>query len=159
MNIILVPATQEDYLWFVEVFKEVEEFHRLQAPWKFKQPEPELFTKEYYMSIITSADSKLLLAKDGERVVWCALAFIKKASDIPVLKPRIWVDIDTIVVQETYKKKWIGKILLQKVEDRAKENAISDIELNVRDFNQWAIKFYEKSWFTTYSHKMRKIIQ
>jgi len=69
MNIIITPATQEDYDGFVEVFKEVEEFHRLQVPWKFKKPEPELFAKDYYTEIITNPNSKILLAKDGEYVV------------------------------------------------------------------------------------------
>lgn len=155
---IITSATQEDYLWFVEVFKEVEEFHRLQAEWKFKKPELELFAKEYYTDIITGTDSKLLLAKDGDHVAWFILAFKKKASPIPVLQQREWIDIDNLVVQEEYKKQWIGKLLLQKIEDWAKENKIKDLQLHVWWFNEWAIKFYEKSWYAIISHNMRKVI-
>jgi hypothetical protein len=48
--------------------------------------------------------------------------------------------------------------LLQKIEDWAKEIKVTDIELHVWWFNEWAIKFYEKSWYTIISHNMRKVI-
>lgn len=158
MSVIITPATQKDYFWFVEIFKEVEEFHRLQAPWKFQKPEPELFAKSYYDDIITHWDSRLLLAKDGEHVVWFIMAFKRISNPIPVLQPRVLIEIDNLMIQDEYKKKGIGKLLLQKIEDWAKEIKVTDIELHVWWFNEWAIKFYEKSWYTIISHNMRKVI-
>jgi len=45
---------------------------------------------------------------------------------------------------------------MEKVEYRAREEGIADIELNVRTFNKCAIGFYEKFGFSPFSQKMRK---
>jgi ribosomal protein S18 acetylase RimI-like enzyme len=52
----------------------------------------------------------------------------------------------------------IGKILVQKELDTAKELAIDRIELHVWLQNNSALKFYKKLGFQTYNQKMALII-
>lgn len=37
MTVKFIEAKKEDYTGFVEVFKEIEELHRLNVTWKFKE--------------------------------------------------------------------------------------------------------------------------
>ena len=53
---------------------------------------------------------------------------------------------DNLAVLEEYKWKWVWKILQEEIESWAKNESISDLELNVWDFNRSAIGFYEKNW-------------
>ena len=53
----------------------------------------------------------------------------------------VW--IDEICIDEKYRRKGIGKLLIQEVEKQAKENKCNQIELNCWECNENAIKFYE----------------
>jgi GNAT superfamily N-acetyltransferase len=59
------------------------------------------------------------------------MAFKRISNPIPVLQPRVLIEIDNLMIQDEYKKKGIGKLLLQKIEDWAKEIKVTDIELHV----------------------------
>lgn len=159
MPISVTQADNNDYLWFVEVFKEAEEFHRVNAPWKFTKPEPELFSKNYFEELISAPDYKFSLAKEDGKIVWFIIAFIRKTSPIPLFKKRDWIEVDNLVVKNEYRKQWIGNLLIHEIENRARTCDIADIELNVWDFNKWAIAFYEKWGYEIYSHRMRKTIK
>ncbi|PGA41408.1 GNAT family N-acetyltransferase, partial [Bacillus toyonensis] len=52
----------------------------------------------------------------------------------------------------------IGKILVQKSFDYAKEIQATSVELNVLEFNKKAIRFYEKLGFKTQSQQMEFVL-
>ena len=51
--------------------------------------------------------------------------------------------IDEICIDEKYRRKGIGKLLIQEVKKEAKENNCNKIELNCWEFNESAMRFYE----------------
>lgn len=53
-------------------------------------------------------------------------------------------DILDIVVAEKYRNAGIGQVLHQKVVEKARENGIHRLELEVFDFNVGAMRFYKK---------------
>ena len=78
--------------------------------------------------------------------------FIAQTNDLPIgyisVKNMIdHIDIISIAVEEKYRKKRIGTILLNRVFVLAKELNISSIYLEVRVSNKSAINFYEKNGF------------
>lgn len=159
MNILITPAKIDDYLGFLDIFQEAEEFHRLQAPWKFKKPEPELFSRAYFEEKLSDPITKFLVAKNDDETIWFILAFKRETKNIPVMQDRTWIEIDNLAVKTVFRRQWIGDLLLSKIEDRAKSSHISDIEFNVWGFNVWARNFYEKCWYEVYSHRMKKTIK
>jgi len=157
MIIKVSQAKKEDYNGFIEVFKEVEELHRLNASWKFKKPEP-IFSEEYYEKLINDENCMFFLAKDENEIVGYSIAYKKEVSDIPVLKNRKWIHIDDLSVKSNQRKKGIGSIIMEEIENWAKKNNINEIELNVWLFNTNAINFYEKKGYEAFSQRMRKTI-
>ena len=140
----VVNAKKEDYDNFLDVFKELEEYHRLKAPWKFKKPEGELFPKDYFQELIYNKDALFILAKSNNETIGFLVAFKEKSSNRSMLQPRRWIHIDDLSIKNNYKKKGIGTLLMSKAEEFARKNKINEIELNVWCFNGGAIKFYEK---------------
>lgn len=59
----------------------------------------------------------------------------------------IW--IDEIYIDENYRKKGIGRFLIEEVKRRAKQINCNQIELNCWEFNENAMEFYKKIGFKT----------
>jgi diamine N-acetyltransferase len=157
MTIKVVQAKKEDYIGFIEVFKEVEELHRLNASWNFKKPDP-IFSEEYYEKLINDENCMFFLAKEENEIVGYSIAYKKEASAIPILKNRKWIHIDDLSVKSNQRKKGIGSMIMEEIEKYAKKNNINQIELNVWLFNTNAIDFYEKKGYEAFSQRMKKTI-
>ena len=64
------------------------------------------------------------------------------------------IEIDEMCINEQFRKKGIGKKLFEDVKNYAKEINANYIELMVWDFNQSAMKFYEKMGMKTRIKRM-----
>jgi ribosomal protein S18 acetylase RimI-like enzyme len=106
--------------------------------------------------LIQDQTTKIFMAKDWEQNIGLILAFKKQAPQKPVLKKREYIEVDTLCISPSHRKQWIGKLLLDEVEKRAKEDNIDDIQLTVWNFNQGAKDFYEKNGYLTVNGLMRK---
>jgi GNAT superfamily N-acetyltransferase len=56
-----------------------------------------------------------------------------------------------MLIEESYRKKGIGKMLINNFIKWVKENKINRIKVSVYDKNTNAIEFYKKTGFTNYS--------
>jgi ribosomal protein S18 acetylase RimI-like enzyme len=155
----IVNATIEDYDNFLGVFKEIEEYHRVNAPWKFQKPEPELFPRDYFHKVIADEKGIFFLAKDNAEIIGYLIAYKEKSPDRSMLKPRKYIHVDDLSVRSDYRKKGIGTLLMDKLEELAKKNKIYEMELNVWCFNKGAIKFYENKGYGAFTQKMRKVLK
>lgn len=158
MEISIIEAQENHYVGFLEVFKELEEFHRINAEWHFKKPDLALFDETHFLKLINDQNCFFFLALNNSQIVWYVIAHKRDAANIPVLKERARLYIEDIVVKKSHRENWIGSLLLNKIELLAKENDLHEIELNVRMFNKDAIEFYEHKWYEPYSQRMRKVI-
>ncbi len=160
MKIKIVEAKKEDYSDFMKIFNEIEKLHRLGASWNFKKPKSENFFKNYYNKLIKDKNCKFLLAKEDKSLVGYVIADKKEVTEkSSLMKARKWIWINDLVVKNGKKRKGIGSLLMEKIEDWAKENDIKEFELNVWTFNVNAINFYEKRGYKIFSQKMRKVIK
>ncbi|MDZ7798247.1 MAG: GNAT family N-acetyltransferase [Patescibacteria group bacterium] len=155
----IIYATIEDYDDFLDVFKEIEEYHRVNASWKFQKPKPELFPRDYFHKVIEDENGIFFLAKDNTKIVGYLTAFEEKSPDRSMLKLRKYIQIDDLSVRSDYRKKGIGTLLMDKLEELAKKNKIYEVELNVWCFNKGAIKFYENKGYESFTQKMRKVLK
>ena len=94
-------------------------------------------------------DFAVLVAEDQEEKVH-GYAFCKvKCFETSVVQPYKSLYIDDICVDENSRGMHIGTILFDAVKDLAKELDCDNIELNVWEFNESAMRFYEKMGMTT----------
>jgi|LSQX01.3.fsa_nt_gb ribosomal protein S18 acetylase RimI-like enzyme len=66
--------------------------------------------------------------------------------------------INHLVVDEGFRRRGIGRLLLQAVRDYAIKRQVEEVELMVSKVNQAAIGFYEKNGFETSRYLMNMIV-
>ena len=136
-------ALPEDYENLLPLFEEVDAHHRVHLPLLFKEPGIQARDRAYYQSVLDSKDYHVLVGELDGTLVGLVVVIIKDTPDIPILVPRRFAVIDTIVVCKDLRQKGIGKQLMQAVCDHARKQGATSVELNVFAFNQDAQLFYE----------------
>jgi ribosomal protein S18 acetylase RimI-like enzyme len=83
---------------------------------------------------------------------------LRDASPIPVLVPRRFAIVDSLAVRAAFRRRGVGQKLMAAVEEWAADRGVSDIELNVFEFNGAAIAFYERLGYATRSRRMARTL-
>ena len=91
-------------------------------------------------------------------IIGIILGEVLESADIPLFKKRRVLYIDDIVVSKDYRKKAIGTKLYTEVKNKAIDDKIDSIELNVWAFNEDAINFYKKLGLKEKNIKMEEIL-
>lgn len=78
----------------------------------------------------------------------------EEVHDGVIFRYKRFYEILDIVVAEKYRNAGVGKILHDEVVERAKENDIHRLELEVFDFNHNAMRFYKKLQYKEVSRVM-----
>jgi len=156
MEISVRKATAEDYNSLCELFNEIDALHRDNLPHIFQKPNGAAREKDYYLGLIADEHVALLVAEAGENLVGFVHAIVRDTPAMPVFVPRHYAIVDGIVVKSGFQKHGIGKVLMDKMQEWAVARGAASIELNVYEFNETAISFYERLGYHTVSRKMSK---
>ena len=95
--------------------------------------------------------------KDG---VICGLAILHHVTrpENPFMLERDYLDIDEFGVDEAYRRQGVAAALIAFVREYAAQKGIRRIELNMWEFNESALAFYEAAGFTTYRRYMEMFL-
>jgi ribosomal protein S18 acetylase RimI-like enzyme len=156
MKINIRNATADDYKGLCELFDEIDAFHRNVLPHIFQKPSGPVREQDYYLGLIADENVGLFIAETDERLVGFVHAIVGDTPAIPVFIPRHYATIDSIVVKSGFMHHGIGKILMDKAQAWAIGKGATSIELNVHEFNEAAISFYENLGYKTFSRRMVK---
>lgn len=101
----------------------------------------------------------MFVALAPDRIIGFVTAKLADTSAVSFLMPRRICRVGTIVVAQTHKRLGVGKNLLRHVEEWATTNAADEIRLEVFEFNDEAISFYEAQEFEPQSRIMAKTLR
>lgn len=154
MNISLQMATIEDY---AEIEKLAQMVHKEHVHYRsdiYKNSDA-IFTYDRYKQAIK--DHYILTAKADDNI--CGyLYFYEKLVNIPILRERRVLYIDTIIVDVHNREHGIGSLLLDSVIEYAKEHKYQSLELSVLAQNTNAMNFYDRKGFKNKSVYMELVI-
>jgi ribosomal protein S18 acetylase RimI-like enzyme len=156
MEISVRKATADDYNTICELFDEIDALHRDNLPNIFQKPSGSAREQEYYSGLIADENVGLFVAEAGEKLVGFVHTIIRDTPAFPVFVPRRYAIVDSIVVKSGFQNRGIGRILMDKMQAWAIAKGATSIELNVYEFNETAICFYERLGYKTFSRRMRK---
>ena len=156
MDLNVRPATVDDYNTVCALFDEVDRLHREHLPHIFRQPEEAAREKDYYLGLIADENVALLVADVDGSPVGFGHAILRDAPGMPIFVPRRYAAIDSLVVKSGFRNRGIGRALVDRVQEWALAKGAGSIELNVYEFNETAISFYEGLGYRTLSRKMSK---
>jgi len=152
----LREATMADYLALNDLFAELDEYHRVQFPTILKKPEGPMREPDYIADLIEDDDVLLLLALIDNMAVGLAHVSIQHSKPIPIVVPRRYAYLESIVVSRDFRRKGIGRELLRYVEKWVKSKGVSKVQLGVWVFNEAAVVFYENSGYEVFNKRMWK---
>jgi diamine N-acetyltransferase len=155
-SMYLRPADALDYLPLLELFDEIDELHRIQLPHLFQNPGGPAREQEYFQGILNDGNAAIFVIERDTELVGFVHVFIKDTPPIPIMVPRRYGVIDTLMVRSGYKHQGLGRLLVKRAEDWSKAKGVSSVVLSVYEFNQSAITFYEKAGYQTLSRRMSK---
>ncbi len=159
MKIGIRKATAADYSSVCELFDEMDALHRDHLPHIFQQPNGAAREEDYYLGLIADANVALLVAEVGGNVVGLVHAIVRDPPAIPVFVPRRYAVVDAIVVGSGFQNQGIGRRLMEAARVWAIAKGATSIQLNVYEFNQAAISFYEGLGYQTLSRKMSRELE
>lgn len=154
MDIKIRKAKITDFQQMLEIYKELDEMHRIEHPELFIEPEGEARPLEYIQKQIGDEDKYLVVAETANQIVGFAECVVMESSSFPVIKKRKWVELNSLVVMKGWQGKGIGKMLLESVVTWSSEKKISRVELKVFTFNSDAERFYVNAGFKNLYSRM-----
>ncbi len=74
------------------------------------------------------------------------------------MKERDFLDVDEFCVDKEFRRQGIASELMSFIKTYAREQGFHRIELNMWEFNQGALAFYEAAGFETYRRYMEMFV-
>jgi diamine N-acetyltransferase len=131
-----------------------EEFHRSALPHIFREPAELLPSRSFYAALVNGPDSALFVAEEGDELIGFVTVREERAPDDPLLAPRRFAMVDMLAVGSDRRRRGIGRALMEATHRWAENRGLEELELNVWEFNQRAIAFYEALGYDTLSRHM-----
>lgn len=133
--------------------KQVNDLHVKNKPEVFKAGFPDAL-RNYVYDIFRDPRKRIVIyEKDGTLCGFAILNHITK-PETPYMMERDYLDIDEFCVDEAYRRLGIGAELIGFIRDYAKSAGFDRVELNMWEFNEDALRFYEAVGFSTYRRYM-----
>lgn len=149
-------ATPKDYIPLCELFDEIDALHRDKLPGMFQKTDGPVRERAYYLSIVADENIGFFIAEAGPGLVGFVHTIFRDAPTFPVFVPRKIAVVDSLVVKAGFRQQGLGEMLMDKAQEWAIAKGATSMELNVYEFNQTAISFYERLGYQTYSRRMQK---
>ncbi len=159
-NLEIREALPSDFDGAEKILFDIATLHHKGAPYLFKKPiKNDPLIKEDFLNIIKDNASKYFVAIFDNQIVGLVLIRTKERRKAEHIVPGKFAYLAELGVKKELQNKGIGKILANKALMWAKSQDLQEITLNVRSFNNEAIKFYKHLGFKVESYKMNKWVK
>ena len=136
--------------------KQVNDLHVLGEPTVFKGFSKEL--EEHIKNFVNDKTRSFLVYEENNKILAYAMIEFVVKPETSYRYEQKYLEVQELGTLEGFKGKGYGKLVMQKVEEIAKQNNFNQIQLNMWTFNDKVLKFYEKIGFENYRKYLRKNI-
>ena len=158
MSITVRRAESGDNDQIIKLLLQIADFHHKGRPDIFKEGSKK-YNKDEFAAILEDENRPVFVAVDeSNNVFGYCFCMINKYTAHAVFTEHSTLYIDDFCVDETCRGQGIGKKIFAEVLAYAKQIGVYNIDLNVWEFNESAIGFYESCGFMPKSRKMEMIL-
>jgi ribosomal protein S18 acetylase RimI-like enzyme len=154
MQISVRQATADDAALLAELCQAVQEIHVAAHPNIFKPlraDDPELI--EFYVSRLADGNIIYIAEVDSAGVGYILCQLVTRPENVfSYGQSRLY--IDQMSVNAAYRSKGVGKRLMEKAFELAREHDVQVVTLSVWAFNEQAQRFYAANGFENAHHTM-----
>ena len=155
---MIVRFAKENELGRVnELRKQVNDIHVEGKPEVFKPGFGEEL-RDFVNVIWNDPEQEIVVAEDDGVICGFAVLHHINKPENPFMKERDFIDIDEFCVDKDHRRKGAASAMVSFIKEFAKEKGFSRIELNMWEFNQDALAFYEAAGFKTFRRYMEMMI-
>lgn len=140
-----------------ELRKQVNDIHVEGKPDVFK-PGFGQELRDFIKVIWNDPEQQIVVAEDDGVICGFAVLHHINKPENPFMKERDFIDIDEFCVDKDHRRKGAASEMVSLIKEYAKEKGFSRIELNMWEFNQNALAFYEAAGFKTFRRYMEMMI-
>ena len=140
-----------------ELRKQVNDIHVEGKPDVFK-PGFGQELRDFVKVIWNDPEQQIVVAEDDGVICGFAVLHHINKPENPFMKERDFIDIDEFCVDKDHRRKGAASAMVSFIKEFAKEKGFSRIELNMWEFNQNALAFYEAAGFKTFRRYMEMMI-
>ena len=156
MKLSIREAVVSDYDDLCALFDEGDALHRENLPRIFQKPRGAVRGRDYVLGLIADEAVGFFVAQVRDRLVGLICVMIRESLEVPIFVRRRYTVVNDVVVKEEFRRAGIGRALMEKAHEWAVAEGADSIELNVWEFNQGAIEFYQTLGYETTCRKMSK---
>ena len=146
-------AAEADLKRVNELRAQVSELHAAARPDIFRPGFPQFLADHLHTIHADESRHVLVAEQDGTIIAFACLAEIEMPEK-PHKPARRFMEIDEIGVDEICRGQGVGHAFFAGIRDFAKQQGFDRIELNMWEFNEGALRFYESLDFRTYRRYM-----
>ena len=140
-----------------ELRRQVNDLHVAGKPEVFK-PGFSQELQDYIRMIWDDPDKEIVVAElDGVICGFAVMHHINKPEN-PFMFERDYLDVDEFGVDDAYRRHGVATAMIDFIRDYAVKNGFHRIELNMWEFNEDALAFYEAAGFSTYRRYMEMFV-
>lgn len=155
---MIVRFAKENELGRVnELRKQVNDIHVEGKPDVFKPGFGDEL-RDFVKVIWNDPEQEIVVAEDDGVICGFAVLHHINKPENPFMKERDFIDIDEFCVDKDHRRKGAASEMVSFIKEFAREKGFKRIELNMWEFNQNALAFYEAAGFKTFRRYMEMMI-
>ena len=154
MEVKIRPAQKKDGAKIVEMLCDIGRLHEEGRPDIYRSNLCKYGIPEYEAILADESTPILAAVNEADEVVGYAFLQFKEIKDHPAFVDRKYIYVDDFCVDPSIRRAGIGRVLMNGVFDYARSLGINKVELNVWEFNESAVRFYESCKMTTQKRQM-----
>ena len=147
-------ATQADLDAVIALLADTDALHRDALPWLF-QPTEGTHWHDFLEPFVTQADRVMLVAVAADGTLAGVIyMLLRPPARAPIVKPAVVAELDSLAVNDAFRRQHIGTRLVEAALDWAKAAGATRTELSVYEFNGPARAFWSTFGFETVSRRL-----
>lgn len=146
-------AAYEELARVNELRKQVNDLHVNGRPDIFRAGFPDEL-RDFIYTFFGDPLYRIVVAERGGVICGYALLHRIDVQETPFKRPRVYLDIDEFGVDAAYRRQGVASEMIAFIREYAKNEGYDRLELNMWEFNQGALAFYEAAGFATYRRYM-----
>ncbi len=133
----------------------VQTWHHQNYPDEFKPYDP-AGVASAFEKLLMIPDVFAFVARSNGEAIGYVLGYIKRRPNSAFQYEKAILNIDQIAVVQSHRRSGVGKLLLEAAVALAKENGITEIQLDHWTGNDLAEKFFSSHGFVHFNHRMMR---
>lgn len=153
-TITIRQATEQDIDALISLYDEFHRFHVVGVPDRLRNsdsssPAEEAALSDALGTILHREDAAIIVAVVGDRVVGLAEIYVRQDEPHPLVVPRRYGHLQSLIVSEAVRKHGLGKLLVEAAHNWALRTGATEMHLDIWEFEAGPLHFYEHLGYRT----------